>query len=60
MKKDCLDDLSEWLASHLEIKQSTRGSVKIAFLAVKDDVKTALDAGYPCPWSGNTCATPEG
>ena len=47
MKKGFLDDLSEWLDSHPEIRQGLGNGVKIAFLAVKDDVKTALDAGYP-------------
>ena len=47
MKKGYLDDLSEWLDSHPKTKQGFRNSAKIAFLAVKDDVKTALDAGYP-------------
>ena len=47
MKKGYLDDLSEWLDSHPKIKQGFRNSAKIAFLAVKDDVKTALDSGYP-------------
>ena len=47
MEKGCPPDLSEWLDSHPEIRQGLRDHVKIAFLAVKDDVKTALDSGYP-------------
>ena len=47
MKKGYLDDLSEWLDSHPKIRQGLRNHVKIAFLTVKDDVKTALDSGYP-------------
>ena len=47
MGKGCLDELSEWLDSHPKKKEGLSKSGKIAFLAVKDDVKTALDAGYP-------------
>ena len=46
MEKSCPPDLSEWLDSHPEIRQGLRNNVKVAFLAVKDDVKTALDSGY--------------
>ena len=47
MEKSYLDELSEWLDSHPKIKEGLNKSGKIAFLTVKDDVKTALDAGYP-------------
>ena len=46
MEKSCPPDLSEWLDSHPEIRQGLRNNVKVAFLAVKDDVKTALGSGY--------------
>ena len=47
MEKSYLDELSEWLDRHPKKKEGLSNSGKIAFLAVKDDVKTALDAGYP-------------
>ena len=39
MEKSYLDDLSEWLDSHPKKKEGLSKSGKIAFLAVKDDVK---------------------
>ena len=47
MEKSYLDELSEWLDSHPKIKEGLNKSGKIAFLTVKDDVKIALDSGYP-------------
>ena len=47
MEKSYLNELSEWLDSHPKKKEGLNKSGKIAFLTVKDDVKTALDAGYP-------------
>ena len=43
MKKGYLDDLSEWAGKY---PKRWRGSVTTAFMAVKEDVKTGLDAGY--------------
>ena len=46
MGKSYRDELSEWLSSHPKKKERLSKSGKIAFLAVKDDVKTVLDDGY--------------
>ena len=43
MKKGYLDDLSEWANKQPTTKNQSK---MVAFIAAKDDVKTALDAGY--------------
>ena len=45
MNKNYLNDLSGWINAQ-QIKTSHSNPAKVAFLAVKDDVKTALDSEY--------------
>ncbi|MGL4733693.1 MAG: TraK family protein [Enterovibrio sp.] len=45
MKMDYMQELSEW-ANQKKIKPSQREKHVVAFLAVRDDVKRALDNGY--------------
>ena len=46
MGKSYLDDLAEWVDKRPKKKKRQQDAAVVAFLAVRADIKTALDAGY--------------
>ncbi|PVZ82666.1 DNA-processing protein [Serratia sp. S1B] len=46
MGKNYLIDLQEWVAQKKGINGSSANSARVIFLAIRDDVETAIDAGY--------------
>jgi len=47
MGKDYLADLQTWVAQKKGLNSSSANTARVVFLAIRDDVKTAIDAGYP-------------
>lgn len=46
MGKDYLDDLQEWVKQKKGLNGRSPNSARVVFLALRDDVKSAIDAGY--------------
>lgn len=46
MGKNYLTNLQEWVAQKKGINGSSANSARVVFLAIRDDVKAAIDAGY--------------
>lgn len=46
MGKDYLADLQEWVAQKKGLNSSSANTARVVFLAIRDDVKSAIDAGY--------------
>ncbi|EIX7312117.1 TraK family protein [Escherichia coli] len=46
MGKDYLADLQEWVAQKKGLNSSSANTARVVFLAIRDDVRTAMEAGY--------------
>jgi hypothetical protein len=46
MEKTYLTDLREWVDKKKGLNSSRANSARVVFLAIRDDVKLAIDAGY--------------
>ncbi len=46
MGKDYLADLQKWVAQKKGLNSSSANTARVVFLAIRDDVKSAIDAGY--------------
>lgn len=46
MDKNYLADLQTWVAQKKGLNSSSANTARVVFLAIRDDVKSAIDAGY--------------
>ncbi|HAV9341900.1 TPA: TraK family protein [Escherichia coli] len=46
MGKDYLADLQTWVSQKKGLNSSSANTARVVFLAIRDDVKSAIDAGY--------------
>lgn len=46
MGKDYLTDLREWVKQKKGLNGNNANSARVVFLAIREDVKNAIDAGY--------------
>lgn len=46
MGKNYLDDLQAWVAEKKGMNGSSANSARVVFLAIREDVKAAIEAGY--------------
>ncbi|EBM5962846.1 DNA-processing protein [Salmonella enterica] len=46
MEKNYLADLQEWVSKKKGLNSSSANTARVVFLAIRDDVKSAIDAGY--------------
>ncbi|EFK1831352.1 TraK family protein, partial [Escherichia coli] len=46
MGKDYLTDLQEWVTQKKGLNSKSANSARVVFLAIREDVKNAIEAGY--------------